>query len=165
MNEFIVSRRSLNFVLAGLSFLAIGIAYGYFQKHLWLEPCAYCILQRLIFALLGGVFLWVGIINPKGAFFRRFYAILIALVTGVGLFVSGKHSWLQLNPNDSVFSCGQNALKLNEFFDYEFLRDLLLAKGDCSSIEWTFLGLSIPMWTFITFLIIGGVGVLINSKK
>ena len=35
------------------------------------------------------------------------------------------------------------------------VRKVLLANGDCSSIDWKFLGLSMPMWTFVWFVALG----------
>ena len=34
-------------------------------------------------------------------------------------------------------------------------REVLLATGDCSNIDWTFLGLSMPMWVLAWFVGLG----------
>ena len=161
MRSFFRSKRWFNLTLAGFSFVAIGIAILYFQNYLWLEPCPYCILQRLAFGFLGGLFLVAGIHHPKG-WGAKVYAGLIGVATMLGLFLSGKHSWLQLNHSDELDSCRQTTMQIEEFLDFDFIRELLFARGDCTKIDLELFGLSIPMWTFLAFLVIGGAGIVYN---
>ncbi len=159
-----LSIRSLNLLLAGLSASALLIAYLYFERTLLLPPCPYCILQRIAFLLLGGVLLLAGVHNPR-SWGQWVYALLVGVATLLGLYLSGRHSWMQLQPAPLFGACQQTTLSITEVLDFDFVRNLLSADGDCSEIEWTFLKLSIPMWTFIAFLVIGGMGVINNCFR
>ena len=35
------------------------------------------------------------------------------------------------------------------------IRKVLTASGDCSNIDWTFLGLTMPMWSLLWFVLLG----------
>jgi disulfide bond formation protein DsbB len=47
----------------------------------------------------------------------------------------------------------------------EVVRKVLTGGGECASIDWTFAGLSMPMWVLIVALALGAAGVLINSRQ
>jgi disulfide bond formation protein DsbB len=42
---------------------------------------------------------------------------------------------------------------------------LFKGSGDCSSVDWTFLSLSIANWSFINFVGVGVVAVLVFSHR
>lgn len=154
-------------LLALIALGSIAVALFYFENYLLLEPCPYCMLQRGIILLLAllllvnSLLLW----GDRGAFAARLFPLLIAIVVGFGLFVSGKHSWLQLKPGPNLGYCEQTTLAITEVFDYQIIKDLLSVEGDCSVIDWSFLGLSIPMWTFLLFLFLGVAGIYANWQK
>jgi len=44
----------------------------------------------------------------------------------------------------------------------EVIRKVLHAGGECAAINWTFLGLSMPSWVFLSAATLGTFGVLLN---
>lgn len=135
-----------------LAFAAIGIAF-IMQYVFLLEPCPLCIVQRIIVAMIGVLFavdfFWgdkriLGFINLCG----------ILVFCALGMFVAGRHVWLQHLPEDQIPAClpGLNYL-LDTFPLYEVLAKVLKGTADCADEEWTFLGLSIPAQVFILFII------------
>lgn len=143
----------------GLGFLgcasALLIAIFYFQNTLGLAPCPLCVIQRVIFISLGAVFLIATLHNPEGTM-RRVYAGLAALVALVGAGVSAWHVRLQNLPPDEVPECGPGLDFMMEVMPMQqVLAEIFTGSGECSEVLWSFLGLSIPAWTGLTFLAFG----------
>ena len=121
------------------------------QEVFGLHPCPLCITQRVFVMAVGVVALIAAIHNPK-AIGARLYAALMGLMALIGGGVAARHVWLQNLPEDQVPGCGPS---LEYMFDAFPLMDALelLFKGDgnCADVVWTFLGLSIPGWTLVSF--------------
>lgn len=156
--------RLLNF--AGALVCAALMAYALFAQHvLDLEPCPLCVFQRIAVIVLGIIFLIAAIQNP-GRGGRRVYAILLGLAAAGGAGVAGWHVRLQNLPADEVPSCGPG-------FDYIVgnfpLKDALAlifqGSGECATIDWEFLGLSMPAWVLIACIGIGIAGVWNNLRS
>ena len=131
----------------------LGIA-GYFQFIDNLEPCPLCILQR-VFTLLVGMVLLVAVLhNPKNIGVR-IYGFLAGLSALLGASISARHLWLQSLPEDQVPSCGPG---LNFMLDNFPLADtfnmVLRGSGECAEVSWTFIGISIPGWTLLAFILL-----------
>ena len=54
-------------------------------------------------------------------------------------------------------------MQANPFFDA--LVRVFQNAGDCTEIDWSFLGLSMPIWVFLWFVALGALAVLANWKK
>ena len=157
-----MSPRTIYFILGLLPLAAIAYAKFYLEDVQLLEPCPYCMLQRGVLLLFTAIFWLSALFVQRGSHLFSSISSLLFIVVGVaGLFVAGKHIYLQLNPMDNL-GCTQTTLAITEVFDYQIVRDLLLTGGDCGIIDWTFLGLTIPMWSAILFLILTIVGLLMN---
>lgn len=157
-----MSPRSLFFILGLVPLAAIAFAKFYLEDIQLLEPCPYCMLQRGIMLLFTAVFWLSAIFVGQGSRVFSSLSILLSIAVGaLGLLISGKHIYLQLNPTDSL-GCTQTTLAITEVFDYQIVKDLLMTGGDCSVIDWTFLGLSIPMWTAVLTLLLAILGVCIS---
>lgn len=136
------------FSCAGL----LGYAY-YLQYVEYLDPCPLCLLQR--FAFYGiAVFALLGFLhNPKGIG-RKFYALFMVLFSALGIAIAGRHVWLQSLPDNEKPACGpgleymMDTLPLGEVFD-----QVLNASGECAQVSWTFMGLSMPWWTIVWYVI------------
>jgi disulfide bond formation protein DsbB len=157
------SRRVVNF----LGFLACAglIAYAILWLQLVdeLEPCPLCIFQRVAFAVLGVVFLAAAIF-PAGHIGARVYAVLVALSAAVGAAIAGRHVWLQNLPPDQVPECGPGLGYMFEAFPLaETLKMVLTGSGECAELSWSFLGLSIPAWALVWFVLLGVAGALRNA--
>ncbi|MDO6459757.1 disulfide bond formation protein B [Granulosicoccaceae sp. 1_MG-2023] len=140
----------------GLGFLgcasALLIAIFYFQRTLGLAPCPLCVIQRVIFIVLGLVFLLATLHNPQGVM-RRVYAGLATLTALAGAGVSGWHVRLQNLPPDQVPECGPGLDFMLEVMPLQqVLTEIFTGSGECSEVVWSLLGLSIPAWTAIAFL-------------
>jgi disulfide bond formation protein DsbB len=123
----------------------------YFQYVMKLEPCPLCIFQRLFVIGLGVVLLAAALHNPK-TWGRRIYGALTALMAASGAAVAGRHVWLQSLPADQVPACGPGLDYMLQTFPFtKTLQLVLRGSGECAKVDWTFLGLSIPGWTFIFF--------------
>lgn len=119
----------------------------YLQMMKGVEPCPMCIMQR--YALLGvGLTALVGALHNRGAWA---YGVLVMLIALAGGGIAARQSWLQLYPLQSI-GCGAGLEYMLENFPLtEVLPKLFRGAGDCSAVEWTFLGLSIANWGLLTF--------------
>ncbi len=143
--------------LACFSMLGIG---AYFQFVEYLEPCPLCISQRIMILLTGLIFLIAAIHNPT-ACWRKFYAISGTITALMGAGISIRHTWLQNLPPDQVPECGPGLSYIFENFPLtETIRVMLNGTGDCADVLWTFLGLSIPGWTLVAFLMLATLSLL-----
>jgi disulfide bond formation protein DsbB len=77
---------------------------------------------------------------------------LIALTAGFGAFVAARQSWLQWYPPE-VVSCGRDFYGMIENFPLQRAVPMIFkGSGDCTKIDWTFLGGSIANWSFVVFM-------------
>jgi len=156
--------RSLNFV--GFVSCAGLMAYALYAEHvLYLMPCPLCVFQRIAVISLGIIFLAVAMHNPAGKG-RHVYTTLILLAAGAGIGVAGWHIWIQNLPADEVPSCGPGFNYIMDTFNFgEALRMIFTGSGECASIDWSFLGLTMPTWVVISVTIIGVAGIWNNLRS
>lgn len=122
------------------------------QTHYHLEPCPLCITQRIVFMVLGVLFFIAAFIKPA-SLLSKLLAMLQVIATLVGAGWAIRHWWIQAHRESMVADCGVG-------FDYMFknfplqkaLNLLFKGTGDCASIDWTFLGLSIPQMALLAFV-------------
>ncbi|MGN0859040.1 MAG: disulfide bond formation protein B [Stenotrophomonas sp.] len=154
-------------MLAGSAICAALLAFAvYTQLRLGLEPCSLCIYQRLAFAAVGLIFLIAAIHGPRNRAGRLTYGVLAALAATVGAGIAGRHVWVQSLPQDVISSCGPPLSFLNETMGpLEAFRTVLTATGNCGDIDWTFAGLTMPMWCLVWFVVLGGWAVLCALVK
>ena len=138
-------------VLAALALICVGmLAFGvYLQQVVGLEPCPMCIVQRycdfllLFFALLGAVVAKRAVLLFSG--------LMVLLWSAAGAFVAARQSWLQWHPPE-VVSCGRDFYGMIENFPLQRALPMIFkGSGDCSKVDWTFLGGSIANWSFLWF--------------
>ncbi len=147
------STRSLFFI--GFLFCTAMLAVaGYFQFLEHLEPCPLCILQRIFVLFVAIVLLLAVLHNPHG-WGIKVYAFLAGMIALAGVAISARHVWLQNLPADQVPSCGPGLnFMLDNFPLSEAIDMVLRGSGECAEVLWTFMGLSIPAWTLIAFIIL-----------
>lgn len=158
-----ITRRQGNFL--GFGICAGLMGYAYFSQYvLGYLPCPLCEFQRMAM-ILAGVFFLVAALHNPGRVGARIYGVLTALAAGAGIAVAWRHVWLQGLPPDQVPACGPgldymlDAFPLTQVFEKVFT-----GSGECASIDWTFLGLSMPTWTLIWFIVLA-VGALFNAFR
>ncbi len=146
-------------VCAGL----LAFAY-YLQFARGLEPCPLCIIQRVVFAAMGVVFLAAAIHHPRRAG-AWVYGGLLFVLAGVGTAVAGRHVWLQHTPEAERPACGPGLdYLLSRFGPLGGLQRILRGSGECGAVDWTFLGLSIPEWSLACFVGLGVYALLLAAR-
>jgi len=153
-------RRVLVLVAAAcVAMLAFGL---YLQHVVGLEPCPMCIVQRyalVLVALVAGV---TAIAKSRGVLMAG--SGLMVLLAGFGAFVAARQSFLQWYPPE-IASCGRDFYGMIETFPLKRAIPMIFkGSGDCTKIDWTFLGGSIANWSFICFVVIALVGLLLVAR-
>jgi len=152
-------------LISGLMFLTCVamLAFGLYLQHVeGLNPCPMCIVQR--YALIG-----VALLALLGSRLHRYgrmaaVAVGMSLVSGFGAFVAARQSWLQWYPPEIV-TCGRDLYGMIENFPLQRVIPLVFkGSGDCTKVDWTFLGGSIANWSFVCFVGFSLVGVVMVFK-
>lgn len=142
--------------LLGFLVCAALLGFAIFSQFHWgLNPCPRCIFQRIAYAGLGVVFLIGGLHAPRGAWGRRIYGLIALLPAAAGIYVAGNHVMLTHMPPDQVPSCGPTLdylLDTSPLFDV--VKEVLTGSGECAKVDWTFLGMSMPAWSLLWFLLL-----------
>ncbi len=123
----------------------------YFQYVKGLEPCPLCMAQRIAFYGAALFFLLSAIHNPALTV-RRIYAGLTLFFSFFGIGLASRQLWLQSLPEDQVPACGPGLEYMMDVLPWtEVVSVMLRGTGDCAEVQWTFLSLSIPGWSFVAF--------------
>ena len=109
-----------------------------------------CIVQRYVMVLIAVVaglgVVWSG---------RRSSLCVggsLTFLSGSGAYVAARQSWLQWYPPE-VVSCGRDFYGMIETFPLQRAIPMIFkGGGDCSAVDWTFLGGSIANWSFVCFV-------------
>ena len=130
------------------------LAFGIYLQHVvGLEPCPMCIVQR--YALIG-VAILAGLASASGK--KGWWMSLTALAvlsSGFGAFTAARQSWLQWFPPE-VSMCGRDFYGMIENYPIRRAIPMIFkGSGDCTAIDWTFLGGSIANWSFVWFVVFG----------
>lgn len=113
-----------------------------------------CIVQR--YALIA-VALTAAVAAAAGAGLRRALAWLAIVLALAGAAVAARQSWLQWYPPE-ILSCGRDLFGMIESFPLQRVIPMIFrGSGDCTAIDWTFLGLTIANWSFLNFMAMAGV--------
>ena len=137
---------------------ALMMGFGFWLQYAQgLAPCPLCMTQRL-FIVATGLTALVAALHGPGRAGIRAYAALAGLFCVVGGAVSSRHVWLQSLPPGEAPACGPDlAYILDAFPLREALKMLLSGDGNCAVVDWSFLGVSIPGWTLVAFVILTGI--------
>ena len=121
----------------------------------YLDPCPLCIFQRVVFFCMGAIALLAAIHNPERTG-QQIYTWLIVASATTGALIAGRHIWLQSLPPDQVPECGPGLNYMLENFPLtEVFSTVLRGSGSCAEVIWSFLGLSMPMWTMTWYVGLG----------
>lgn len=159
MRMLLEPRRALALVAAiGLTLLAFGL---YLQHVVGLEPCPMCIVQRYALAL---IVLVAVLFSAWGRALKLGAFSVLALACG-GAFVAARQSWLQWYPPE-VVSCGRDFYGMIETFPLQRAVPMIFkGSGDCSKVDWTFLGGSIANWSFVCFVAIAVLALVLLARR
>jgi protein dithiol:quinone oxidoreductase len=140
-----------------LGFLACAGAMGfalYLEYGLGLDPCPLCVLQRVAMIAAGLVFLVAALQGPR-TWGRYLYSALAFAAAGVGAAIAGRHVWLQSLPPDQVPACGPPLEHLMKIMPWrDALAFVLKGEGSCAAVEGIWLGITLPAWTLIGFVLV-----------
>jgi protein dithiol:quinone oxidoreductase len=144
-------------LLACLGLLGFAL---YAQHRMFLDPCPLCILQRVAFMVMALGFLAGLLLGPRA--FGRWSALGVGVLgAAAGVGVAGRHVWLQSLPADQVPACGPGLNYMLDAFPLaEVMRKVFQGSGECAKIDWSFLGISMPGWTLIWYVLLGALVVV-----
>lgn len=147
-------------LVATLSLGAVGIALVS-QYAFDMPPCAWCVMQRLIYLAIGGLCL-LGLLLPAGLA-RRALASLGVLLAASGVLAA----WYQFNVAAKLFSCDQT-----------FADRFMTGIGLDAAVPWLFgiyascmdavvhvLGIEYAIWSLSLFVVLGLLLILAASRR
>ena len=112
-----------------------------------------CIVQRYAMTIIG--LLAVAALVFRHTRVQQLLVLLSVLMAGFGAFVAARQSWLQWYP-PNIVSCGRDFYGMIESFPLQRAIPLIFrGSGDCTKVDWTFLGGSIANWSFVAFVAMG----------
>ena len=158
MNNPLVTWHASDWALALCLTCGAMLATGIYLEYLvGLDPCPLCMMQRIWF-LFTGLVAYVSLLhNPRWGI----YPIISGVGAITGGYFSAKQLWLQSLPADQVPACGPN---LEYMIDAFPLSDIIVAMtqgtGDCAQVAWSLLGISIPGWALLGFIVLLGGSIL-----
>jgi disulfide bond formation protein DsbB len=132
--------------VAGFAMLAFGI---YLQEVVGLVPCPMCIVQRYALIFVAACAGLAGATGKKGLQITG--TVVVAIIAVLGAYVAARQSWLQWYPPE-VVSCGRDLYGMIEAFPLQRVIPMIFkGGGDCTKVDWTFLGGTIANWSFLWF--------------
>ncbi|WLP94590.1 disulfide bond formation protein B [Psychrobacter sp. M13] len=154
--------RNLQILLVVMTVIGMSFALFFLQRYMGLSPCPLCIFQRIGLMVMGSFALVAALFNPKSKAVRLVLWLGSLLGIGWAAGVAARHVWLQHLPADQVPSCGPG---LDYWLDTlpmsEVLNQVFAGSGECASVDWTFLGFSIPEQSLLLFSLLLIVHILI----
>jgi disulfide bond formation protein DsbB len=152
------SSRNALLLIAAVSLALVGAAL-YLQHAKDMLPCPLCVIQRYLF-------LGVAIFSLIGAFANKIKALgALALLCALGgLGVVAKHLYVLAHPG---FSCGIDPMEtmLNKIPTATMLPWLFRADGLCEAAQDTVLGLNVPQWSAVWFIILTATLVWVLARR
>ena len=141
-------------LLAFVAAVAALLLYGlYLQEVVGLVPCPMCIVQRYAMLLLAACAAAGAAARSRRAHVAA--ALGVLLCAAGGAFVAARQSWLQWYPPE-VASCGRDFYGMVENFPLQRVIPMIFrGSGDCTKVDWTFLGGSVANWSFVSFCGLG----------
>ena len=139
-------------------FLCVALLGGalYIQHVAHLVPCVLCVIQRFIVLILAFLFL-IGLMFHR-KLWLKIHAYVLFCISFVGGLFAARQVWLQYFSSDPNVNCAPSlSFMLQHLPLGETIKRALESNGDCGQIDWTFMYLSIPVWTLIFFALVCGV--------
>lgn len=163
MQALLANRRLANGL--GFLFCAALMAYALYAQHvLGLAPCPLCVFQRVAVISVGVLFLIAALHNP-GTTGGRVYGGLILVAVACGIGISARHVWIQAQPPGTVPACGADLNFLMDIMPItQVVQKVLTGSGECGTVDWRFLSLSMPWWVLISLLALGAWAALVNFR-
>lgn len=147
--------------LAAFAICAGAVAVAWYLQYVQgIEPCPLCMIQRVLVIAIGIVYL-VAAIHGPALVARRIYGVAVASLALLGAGFAIRHLWLQSLPPERAPACGPGLGYILEHVPLErALKLVIWGSGECAQVVWTFLGLSLPGWTLMTFVALFAFGLI-----
>lgn len=152
--ETTANRAGRGFTVVFLFCLGVVGAALWLQHWRNLDPCPWCVAQRIGFLAIALVALVGALHRPRG-FGVTFYSTLIALLAAGGIAMAGYQLWLQGDEARAMSCVGSpvekilDAMKLGRLVPSVFMYD-----GPCTLKPWALFGMSIPAWSLASFAVL-----------
>jgi disulfide bond formation protein DsbB len=160
--------RDLRFLFLAVFLACAGLlGFGiYLQNVKHLLPCPLCVMQRMAYWLVGLTAL-VAFVHRPQASGRRAYGILVAAFALIGAAVAAYHIWVIRHPELGGCRISPEEKLVNSLPLARWWPGMFEANGDCAIVDWTFLSLAIPDWSFLWFGLFVGLAVylLIGPRR
>ena len=136
-----------------LAFVCLALVGGalYLQFYQGEDPCPLCIIQRYFFVLIADV----RVSRRRAARLARraVLEVLVALSALGGIVAAARHVYIQAHPG---FSCGFDTLQpiVDSLPPARWLPQVFKVAGLCETPYPPILGLSLPQWSLVAFVII-----------
>jgi disulfide bond formation protein DsbB len=126
----------------------------YLQHWKNLDPCPWCVVQRLDYMLIGLVAL-TGALHRPGRFGTTTYASLGFIASAAGGAAAIYQIYLQADPTRAAKCVGSPVERILDQLDIgRIIPPLLQYDGPCTLKPWSLIGLSIPEWSLVWFIIL-----------
>lgn len=125
----------------------------YHQFYQWLMPCLLCVYERIIVIVLGVLSLLAVIWQPATRRGVLVFSSLYALIAVWGAGITLWHLRVQFGSKESAVSCASSLpfpLDLNAIPSW--IAAVIRPVGDCSVVDFTLFGMSMPFWLLIAFV-------------
>jgi protein dithiol:quinone oxidoreductase len=143
--------RNIQGLMLFCTLLVLSAAF-YFEHSQGLQVCPLCLMQRGCMFLFG--FFCLTALCSKTLHQARRIGVIQMVFLLAGLYFAGRQLWLQSLPVESASVCMPGLDTLVHLFSKEqVLKAFLWGTGDCGEVTWRMLGLSMPAWSAMFFLI------------
>lgn len=152
--EVIARRGAILFRILFL-FCVFVLGFALWLQHAkGLDPCPWCVVQRIVFVTIGIVAL-IAILHRPLTVGITAYSTLIGLLSIAGGGAAAYHIYLQSDPERAMKCAGSMVERLLDRSQLgHVVPPLFQYDGPCTLKPWAMLGLSIPEWSFVSFLAI-----------
>lgn len=142
------------------------LAFAYYLEY-WqnINPCPLCLLQRFCFYALAVVFL-VGFATQPKKKGHIVYALLIILLTLIGIAIASRQLYLQHLPPGSATGCVADITFLLQTFPLtQVLTQVFQGSAECAVSQWSFLHLDMAGWALVWYVIFIGFALSLLKRK
>lgn len=144
------------------------LAWAYAIEYIYhIEPCPLCILQRILYWILGMIYLIGACHNPQ-TWLRYLYSMGAFFFCIMGTLLAGRQVWLQHLPIHEVPSCTAGLDRLLEIYPLlEVLKTILNSSGECAIVSFTIMGLSLAESSLLCFVLLSALSlwIMIGQKR
>ncbi|AOX99586.1 disulfide bond formation protein B [Jeongeupia sp. USM3] len=139
-----------------LIFIACAAMIGfalYHQIYNWVMPCLMCVYQRLAILVVGLLALLAAVWRPNSKAGVKLLGGLMIAVASAGALAAIWNLRLQYGPADPSVTCAASLpfpIDLNQM--PAWIGTLVRPVGDCSAVDFTLFGVTMPVWVLLTCL-------------